>query len=165
MDLLSAEGDLNERLAYMNNVANALMGRMDGDNARALAEINVASNAVLQTSMSAANVASEHMQNISSILSNPDIILENKAGLVKQANKVYAATLAVIGGVSDMDLLSLLDFSEATPDSTTGTERAGLTDQQLVDMGLSEEDTRTPEEKKADEKKRQEAMAEDQGGK
>lgn len=65
---------------------------------------------LINTQRSAAVVFSEISSSISQILANPDIPSGAKQGLISYQLSLLQTSLAVMGSISDMDLVGLLDF-------------------------------------------------------
>jgi hypothetical protein len=72
---------------------------------------------LLQTSQSAAQISSANTLAVQNIMSDPNTTEAQKQTAVDRQLSLYRSNLSIIGGVGDVDLLSLLDFS--TSDSTT----------------------------------------------
>ena len=119
-DVLLAEQQ-QERDLLLNVHATNLQN-MSNENAQLLERIRGDNADRLQTSMSASNIFSQTSLSISNILSNPDIKIDQKEQLVAQEISLLQNALAVLDGITLLDLSGLLDFSttdSSAPDITT----------------------------------------------
>jgi hypothetical protein len=86
---------------------------------------------IMQTNQSNAIIWSTAMQAIGQILSNPDIPLENKQGLVDQQLGSIQDWMAVTGTITNLDLGGILGTNPA-PGTTDGTTTDGTTTGDLI---------------------------------
>jgi len=88
-----------------------------GDQSTALSQIESDNRMLLQTSQAASQRSIYNSQALATIMSNPDTTEAQKQAAVDRQLSLYRSDLSIIGGIGDVDLLKLLDFS--TPESTT----------------------------------------------
>lgn len=101
--------------------------QLRGTQATDLANIEANYKSLMQANSSAASLFNESMQQIGTILRDPSTSAEQKASAVSSINALLASSLAVAGGISNLDLGGLLDFTNGTPvpaGSTPGTPGA-----------------------------------------
>lgn len=96
---------------------------LKGEQATTLANIEAQYKQLMQTSASASAMFNESMQQIATILRDPNTSAEQKASAVAGVQGLLKSGLAVTGSVADVDLSGLLDFGgsdagapAATPD-------------------------------------------------
>lgn len=88
---------------------------LKGTQATTLANIEAQYKDTLQTSASAAQIMATTSQNINAILADPNTSTEQKQSAVNAANAQLQNSLAVVGGIVNLDLGSLLNFSGISP--------------------------------------------------
>lgn len=85
--------------------------QMRGDQAKEISLIETQNQQLMQASQSASNFYAANAQALSEIMANADIPADQKQQLVDQQISLMRGGLAVIGGISNLNLTSLLDFS------------------------------------------------------
>ena len=85
-----------------------------GNQAKTLAEIESNYKQLMQTNASSAALFNESMAQIATILRDPNTSAEQKASAVSGVNSLLESSLAVAGAISNLDLGSLLEFSDTS---------------------------------------------------
>jgi hypothetical protein len=86
--------------------------RLSGQQEKQLAKIEAEYKMMMQSSDSAARFFSQTSQDIGAILNNENLSVEAKQELINLQVDLLENGLAVLGGISDLDLTGLLDFTE-----------------------------------------------------
>jgi len=113
---IQAELSAQDAQQRSGQIAQQIAGDMQlqglrGDQATAVARIEADNRVLIQTSNAAAQFFSQTAASLSAILANPDIGIDQKQQLVDKQVQLLDSGLAVVGGVTNTDLSSLLDFS------------------------------------------------------
>jgi hypothetical protein len=98
--------------------------KIRGDQAVNVANIEANYKTLMQTNASAASVFNEYQKTISTLLDDPNTTAEQKQAAVDKQTSILQATLAVMGGVANLDLAGLLDFSKLGQVAQPGTPGA-----------------------------------------
>lgn len=81
-----------------------------GDQAKAVANIQGQYQGLMQASHSAAQQFSSFTSAVNGIMLDPNISPENKQSLIDKQVQILQSDMAVVGGISNLDLTSLLTF-------------------------------------------------------
>lgn len=98
--------------------------KMRGDQAVNVANIEANYKTLMQTNASAASVFNEYQKTVSTLLDDPNTTAEQKQAAVDKQTSILQATLAVMGGIANLDLAGLLDFSKLGQVAQAGTPGA-----------------------------------------
>jgi len=101
------------------------LATLQGQNQKDIANIEATYKTTMQANDSAARFFSQTSSSISDILKEPNISVEAKQQLVQKQVDLLKNGLAVIGGISNLDLGSLLTFDTTTPGALQPTPAAG----------------------------------------
>ena len=93
---------------------------MRGNQATDLARIEADNRLLMQSSASASQFFTQTMESISAILNNPNLTQIQRQAAIDHQLEILNAGLAVIGGVGNIDLSGLVNFSD-TGGTTGGT--------------------------------------------
>lgn len=105
---------------FNSNAANALqLQGLRGDQATQVADIEANYKTLLQTSASAASMFNTVTDAIGKLLDDPNTTADQKQAAVNNQIALLQAQLSVIGGIGNVDLGSLLDFSSLTGTTNT----------------------------------------------
>jgi hypothetical protein len=85
--------------------------QLRGDQAKQVADIEANYKTLMQTSASSASMFNEITGNISKILDDPNTTVEQKQAAVDNQIQLLRAGMAISGGIANLDLNALLDFS------------------------------------------------------
>ena len=119
---------------------------MRGTQARDLAVIEANYRQLMQANASAASLFNESMQQIATILRDPNTSAEQKEAAVAGVNALLESSLAVAGSISNLDLGRLLNFAD-TSAATLGASTTGTGDGRgawIVNQGTSGETWASP---------------------
>ena len=119
-ELVNAEGDVRSRLQDEAGKIEEKLTELRTEGELELADLNNQYRLLLQANQSAAVMYSEVATAIGSILQNHEIKAADKVTLVNQMKDLLSGGLAVVGGISDIDLNSLLEsdsgYTDPSPD-------------------------------------------------
>lgn len=99
---------------------------LTGQQQQVLANIEAQYKMQMQANDSAARLYAQISASIGEILAQPDITVASKEQLVKKQTELLQSGLAVIGGISNLDLTGLLDFGGT---ATGGAPASGADDE------------------------------------
>ena len=108
---IQAQGDVNSKLNQENYTYEMNLQQLRGDQARQLSELETRANQISQASNSVGLISSQVNAAIGEILANTELTTETKQQLIDLQMQQYRNQLAVIGGMNDLNLTGLLDFS------------------------------------------------------
>lgn len=123
--LMNRQAEINKELATMESgfskemenlrAANqkdleTMLQTLRGEQAQQIAGVEAQYRGLLQASDSAARTFSQTSADIGAILSNPEIPADQKQQLVDKQIQLLQGSLAVIGGIANLDLNDLLTF-------------------------------------------------------
>lgn len=91
-----------------------------GNQAVQLANIEATYKDLMQTSASAGQMFTQVSKNITDILADPNTSVEQKQTAVNNQSALLQSSLAVLGGIGNVDIASLLDFTATAGGTTTG---------------------------------------------
>jgi len=110
--------ELQDNSARIDTAMQKLIGEQEtglqnlrGEQARDIANIEANYRNILQASDSATTYFSNTADGITAILANADIPAQQKQQLIDKQVQLLESGLSVIGGISNLDLNALLDFS------------------------------------------------------
>jgi len=127
--LTEMKGDIQTQLQTLVGSQALEMQGLDAAHTLDLKRLEGDYNVLINTQRSAAVVFAEVSTSISEILANPDIPMASKQGLIDHQYTLLKTSLAVMGGISDMNLLGLLNFGGETGSADTGnTGEVNVTD-------------------------------------
>lgn len=109
--LLAQQGAQTSQLSAQQAGQEREIQALRGDQAAHVADIEAQYKTLMQTNASAASLFNEYQKNIASILDDPNTTAAQKQAAVEKMSQVLQASLTIMGGVSNLDLTSLLDFS------------------------------------------------------
>lgn len=85
--------------------------KLRGDQATAVATIEANFKTLMQANASASSTFNSVMENIGKIMDDPNTTAEQKQAAVDNQTRMLNAALTVMGGIANVDLTSMLDFS------------------------------------------------------
>lgn len=83
-----------------------------GDQAKALADVESNWRGLIQASTAAQTIFTAQANNIAAIMANTDTTAEQKQAAVNTLTQMIENGLTIVGGIQNLDLAGLLDFSE-----------------------------------------------------
>lgn len=101
-----------EDVATAKAEQDVIMENLDAANAEKLTRVQGEYNERIQASTSAANIYSAHSSNITEILNNPKIKVNQKQQLIAQETQLMENAFAVQDSISSIDLSNILTFSK-----------------------------------------------------
>lgn len=123
---------------------------LTGQQQQVLANIEAQYKMQMQANDSAARFYAQISASIGEILAQPDITVASKEQLVKKQTELLQSGLAVIGGISNLDLTGLLDFggtaTGGAPSSGNADDEGGTTGQDGGSGGSGNVTTEPPED-------------------
>lgn len=119
---LGAQSENTVRLQELTGEQALEQQELRGAQSKELAQIEAQYKQVMQTNDSAARLMSQISASVGEILKEPNMGKEQKDQLMQKQIDLLKNGLAVIGGISNLDLKGLLVFdSDGTPSATPGT--------------------------------------------
>lgn len=110
---IEKQGKVNSELNYENFIYENNIQQLRGTQAKELSEIETQANKLAQTSNSVGLISSQVNASIGEILANQEFTPETKQQLIDMQITAYRNQLAVLGGMNNLNLTALLDFSAA----------------------------------------------------
>jgi hypothetical protein len=117
-----AESTLQAERAGQEKELTQLRGTLDtqlqelrGDQAKSLADIEAGYKQLIQASSSASGFYSDVVKMMAAIMADVNTSTEQKQSAVDRMSSMLQSGLTIIGGIADLDLASLLDFT--TPEA------------------------------------------------
>lgn len=96
--------------------------QLSNDNRLMLAQIDANLKQVMQTTDSAARVSAEQFAAMAEVLKDPNTTADQKNQAMSLFNQQMQNYLTVSGGINNMNIAGLLDFSGSTPRPATNTQ-------------------------------------------
>jgi hypothetical protein len=112
--LIGTQTEAASRLAAQQGEIQMNLQSLRGDQATAVAQIEANYKQLMQTSASASTMFADVSKTIGAIMNDVNTTAEQKQAAVNNQIALLNASLAVLGGVNNLDLGSLLDFSSLT---------------------------------------------------
>jgi primosomal protein N' len=113
-----AESTLQEQRAAQERGLTELRGQLEqqlqslrGGQAEMLAGIEANYRSLIQASASATSFYTDMVKNISAVMANVDTTVEQKQAAVDTMGELLQSGLNIIGGIANIDIAGLLDFS------------------------------------------------------
>lgn len=123
---IDRQGKINSNLNFENFTYEKNMQQLRGDQAKQLSEIETRASQIGQATSSMSVISSQVNAAIGEILANENIPAASKRQLIDLQLSAYRSQLGVIGGMNNLDLTTLLDFSSmggtGVPDGYTPTK-------------------------------------------
>ena len=111
--LQTLRGEQAVNLQNLRGTLETNLQTLRGTQANELAHVESAYRLLINASDTAADFYTNTINNMNQILASPDIPIEQKEQLISKNTQMMEFGLALIGGINNLDLTGLLDFSGA----------------------------------------------------